>query len=342
MAGPTRKAKEPYRPKGIYQSIGRRFPRSLRAEVAKQLAYAGQRLDPEAWLGTVVSASLLVGIAATLVVYNLLVYVDPFLMFSAFLGGSIVTMVGIYTHLSAQIEDRKNRIERILPDALHIVSANIRAGMTPLVALRMAARPEFGPLEEEIKYATARSLGTESLTDIFRGMSEHIPSAIFARSVSLLAASLKGGGKLVSLLDRLAEDIRELQELKSDLITNTSLYVLFIVFTVVIGTPLLLAVSLHFTNLVADLQAQPTSTGEQLAGAGLALVIKAPLSQDFVSMASIVVMVVTSLIASALIGAIREGQEFSGLKYAPFLIIVSLIVFYVMRDVVLRYLRASG
>lgn len=340
---PLGKIKETARPIGLFQAIGRRFPISFRKSVRQQLMYAGQTLNVESWLGTAVTAGALFGIATVIAELDFLPYADLVLILAGFIAGAVLVWLAIYTHLTAQIEDRKNRIERILPDALHIIAANIKAGMTPLVAMRMAARPEFGPLEEEIKFATARALGTENLADIFRGMSDRMPSTIFQRSVTLLAASLKSGGKLVELLDRLAEDIRDLQELKSNLITNTSLYVIFIVFTVVVGTPLLLAVSFHFTNLVSELQrSSTTQQGSELSSAGLALVISSPLSQQFVFTASIVVVILTALLASALIGTIREGNELSGLKYSPFLIIISLLVFYFMRDFVLRFLRTTG
>jgi archaellum biogenesis protein FlaJ (TadC family) len=329
------------RPLGLYHAVGRRLPPDLRRNMRKQLDYAGQRLDAETWLGTVLVATFLFGIVFALTALIVFQVTDRFLLAVAFLCGIFLTPLAVYTHLTSQIDDRKNRIERILPDALHIISANIRAGMNPLVALRLAARPEFGPLEEEIKYATARALGTENITEIFRDMGTRIPSPLFQRAINLMAASLKGGGKLVELLDRLAEDIRELQELRDDLITNTNLYVLFIVFTVAVGTPLLLAVSFHFSNLVSELQRTPVSGGSDLSGTGLSLVISSPLSEQFVFAASLVVIVLTSLLASALIGAVREGQELSGLKYAPFLVLASLFVFYIMRDFVLKFLRAT-
>ena len=336
-----RKAREPARPFSLYQSIGRRLPLEFRRNVQRQLGYAGQPIEAEPWLGLalVLVAVFLFGLVMSLTTYAFLAINDAFLLAAAFFGGAVLAVVVIYTHLSMQIEDRKNRIERILPDALRILSANIRAGMTPLVALRMTARPEFGPLEEEIHYATARSLGTEGITEIFRGMSERIPSPLFERSINLLAASLHSGGKLVDLLDRLAEDIRETQELKNDLNTATGLYVLFIIFTVVVGTPLLLAVSYHFSDLVSGLQGTTAAGGEQLGGLGL--VISTPLSQNFIFLVSMTVITVTGLLASALIGAIREGNEVSGLKYAPFLIIASLLVFYFTRDVVLQFLKVA-
>src|SRR3989338_1305476 len=48
------------------------------------------------------------------------------------------------------------------PGFLLLVSSNINAGMTPFNSFQVAARPEFGPLAEEIKYAVSKSLGTTS------------------------------------------------------------------------------------------------------------------------------------------------------------------------------------
>ena len=37
-----------------------------------------------------------------------------------------------------------------MPDALHLISSNLRSGLTIDQALILSARPEFGPLQKEI------------------------------------------------------------------------------------------------------------------------------------------------------------------------------------------------
>ena len=48
------------------------------------------------------------------------------------------------------LEAKAKFMEKVLPDALQLMSSNLRAGMTPERALLLAARSEFGPLSDEI------------------------------------------------------------------------------------------------------------------------------------------------------------------------------------------------
>jgi len=328
---------------GAYHLVSSAFPRSARATIRQMLVYAGVKIEPDIWLGQVSLASLAVGALFAMAAWTLLFVQEPVFAAAAFAVGLVLVPVAAYVQLTAQIDERRTRIERVLPDALHIMAANVRTGMPPMIALRMTARPEFGPLEDEIKYVTTKSLGTESFTDAMNEMSKRIPSDIFARTISLIAASLKAGGRLAQLLESVAEDIRETQELKSELVTNSNLYILFIAFTVALGTPLLLAVSTHFVQMVADLQKTPigASLGDEAGVSGIGMVISTPFSVGFVQTAGYAVLIIGNIMAAALIGAIREGREANGLKYAPILIIISFAAFFVVKDLILQFLKST-
>jgi Flp pilus assembly protein TadB len=320
-------------------NLGRIMPAPARRGFRSTLVRAGTRMDPEEWLGNVITIGILVGTAAFFATWGIMNIFEPAMIALTTLGAFLLVLVAAWTMLYNVIDDRRQRIEKTLPDFLHILAANIRTGMSPAAALRMTARPEFGPLEEEIKYVTSRALGTESFTDLLRGMSERIPSEVFDRTIALIAASLKGGGQLAKLLESTADDIRENHELKQELITATNMYVMFVLFIVIAGTPLLLAVSYNFTKMVMGLQATPFGTPTVT---GLEVVLTTPLSPDFVFSAGMVVIVVTGALASALIGAIREGTETAGLRYAPILITVSVVLYFVMKDYILKFLSPAG
>lgn len=320
-------------------ALGKIVPLKVRCVFKKMLLHAGTTEEPEEWLGNLFLVGIMLSIAAFFVTWGILNMFEPAIIALATTGTFLVTLVGAWTLLLTTIDDRRKRVEKHLPDFLHILAANIRAGLTPIAALRMTARPEFGPLEEEIKYVTLKALGHESFTDLLRGMSERIPSEVFDRTIALVAASLKSGGQLAKLLESTAEDIRENQELKQELVTATNLYVIFVMFIVVGGTPLLLATSYNFTKMVAALQATPFSTPTIT---GLEVILTAPFSPDFVFSAGIVIIVVTCVLSSALIGAIREGSEAPGLKYTPLLVLISIVLFFLIKDVILKFLSPVG
>ena len=62
------------------------------------------------------------------------------------------------------------------------------------------------------------------------------------------------------------------------------------------------------------------------------------LTADFLTKIALVMLVMTSLLASMLMGVINEGKPKFGFKYAPTIIIGCIIVFFIANYVVGRYI----
>ncbi|MFH1257954.1 MAG: type II secretion system F family protein [Candidatus Micrarchaeota archaeon] len=319
----------------FYFFLSKFTTRSQRNHFRQELAYAGVSEEAEVWLGQVILLALLCGGAAFMAGWVLIGEALIQVLALYFVIAFMMVFVSFIVHLNAEIDDRKRRLEEVLPEALQVVAANLRAGMSPVVALRASARPEMGPLQEEIKLATTKSLGTESFTDAMHEMARKTTSAVFQKIVALFTASLKSGGHLALLLENTAADLREAQELKKELVSSTKLYAAFILFTVIIGTPMLLSVSIHFSEMVLKLQQQAPSQGiaSELSSVPL---ISTPLSPNFLNNSALVVLLITSVLASALLGVINRGNYSTGLKYAPMVAASSIAVFIIVKDYVLR------
>jgi flagellar protein FlaJ len=319
----------------LFYFLGALVPKGQRETFRQTLQYAGQDDEPQYWWGQRIFFSLLLA-AAVYAATRWLLKLPELYQLAAFPVGFMAFLLAFYVIVYAKVEDRRRRVEKILPDQLQMVAANIRSGMTPVVALRTAARPEFGILEEEIKYATTKSLGTENITDAMREMSKRIDSEVFERVVALFTASLKSGGKLARLLESTADDIRKDQDLKNELITSTKMYVMFIIFVVIVGTPVLLAISLQFIDMIIRLQA--TTAAQQEAGAAAlgGFGITVSLTKEFLTRMSYFILVANGILSAVLVGTIREGKALSGLKYAPFVVAVTLALFYVVQTFILK------
>lgn len=317
----------------IYLNFARIFPNSYRNHLARLLMYAGESgsYSVDYWLGSGTVLALLIAKVILLV---------PWAFFGSFqlkytLIAAIVFMLiefFIYIIIYFKAEDRTARIEKALPDALQLVAANLKAGMTPFKALRLAARKEFGPLSEEIEYATSRALGTESFEHTLLKISDRVNSETLDRALKLFTTAMRSGGHLAKLLEDLANDIAQTRELKNELVTNTKTYTAFILFTIIVGTPLLLAISIHFVQIVSDMQAKSNISN---VGFGLEFLAgKIAITPDFLTKVSIAMLVITSLLACMLLGVITEGKEKHGFRYAPFLIIGCLAVFYASKYII--------
>ncbi|MCX6775916.1 MAG: type II secretion system F family protein [Candidatus Micrarchaeota archaeon] len=317
----------------LYYAFGNLTPKGINKHIEEMLEYSGADMDARVWMGSVLLLSVLFGIAVLLFGWIVLELTPISILLLSSVAAFAFVVFSLYLILHFRVEDRKRRIENALPDALQLIAANVRAGLTPLAALRTAARPEFGPLEEEVRYVTAKSLGIGSFTDALTEMSKRIKSETLERTVALFVVSMRSGGSLAVLLENAADDIMEGQELRRQLITGTSMYIVFILFAVLIGMPVLLSISIEFVNMMSSLQQQSAQTS--LSGE-VGLTMGTPISADFLFNVSIFAIIATSITVSILIGVIHDGKELNGLRYTLYLFAVAIIVFLVMHTYILK------
>lgn len=316
----------------------------IESKVKTALVYAGSRDDPKRWIGLRIFISMLMGAIGFLIPFSLIplinvilgteIFFEPIitvlLMFGLSFGFFLLTAILFYLHISYVIDGRKKMVENILPDFLYLVGNNLKSGMSPFYAFRSAVRPEFGPLSEEIKIATQKSLGVESFSDALKTIGQRIDSKVLNDTTKFFAQALRSGGHIAQLIETTASDIKQTNKLKSELVTSTKMYTLFILFVVVIASPMLLSVSVQFLNILGSIQTQTAgfgggdasvAGGPSFASGGISI------TPEFMTMVSYGIIVVNSFLASIFIGLLGGGRIRDGLKYAPLMSIAGMILF---------------
>ena len=302
------------------------------------LKYAGISGDNDLYLGKKMILAMLFGLIGILLVLNVpaakVVIPGQFLVLTALIAGMAffcIAVLVIYMYIYYRIDGRVKMVEGILPDFLLLVASNVRAGMTPFAAFRSSARKEFGPLGEEIRIATSKSLGTESFNEALKQLSKRIASDSLRETVSFFAQSLSSGGKIAKLLETTAQDLRQTQALKKELVSSTRMYVMFVVFVVVIATPVLLSVSVQFLDMVSSIQAESQAGAVEDLSVGF-LATEMSFDVSFLQYVAYVLLLGNSLLASTFIGVIGEGKAKTGARYFPVLLVVSLLIFFIARS----------
>lgn len=335
----------------ISNSLAELTPKEFRKErIYPMLEFAGISEDFDIWLGKKILFSVLFGLIGFLLPLTFLnffqvVFLEPyhviFLSLFLFVLFSVLAITIFYLHLFYVIEGRSQRVEEILPDFLSLVASNIRAGMTPFSAFRQSSMDEFGPLAEEVKIATSKSLGTESFTHALRELSIRIRSRNLSETVSFFAQSIRSGGHIAKLLETTSNDLRRNQALKKELQSSTRMYVLFVVFVVLVATPLLLSVSVLFLEMINQVQSQitvaPTAVG-QIGFLSSELLV----STDFMRLIAFFLLAVNSFMGSLFIGLLETGKEKLGLRYFPLMVIVSFALFFVSTAVLSGILKLNA
>ena len=322
----------------IYKNICNRLSESISDKRRKlfyeMLNYAGIGQEFDFYLGRAVLLSLLFGLIGFLVPFSilknyLLVYFFP--MALAFIGlGFAFAFFAIaaaleYLYIYYRIENRKARVEGIFPDFLLLVASNLRAGMTPYSSLRAAARPEFAPLSEEIKYAASRALGTESFSEALKHVSGKIKSRVIYETITFFAIAMKSGGHLARMLEEAASSIKQTDELKKEISSATRMYVLFVIFIIVFAAPVLFSLSVKFVDMMAGIAKSSSFTG----GNEKVITISSgtEISRDFVFLLSSAMLLFNAFFTSLFLGILQKGRAKLGLKYFPIIFALSYAIF---------------
>ena len=212
---------------------------------------------------------------------------------------------------------------------LYLIAANMKSGMSPYNALKSSALEQFGPLKDEIEHAIALANSGKSLADSLLGISRHVKSETLSRTLRIFTNAIKSGARMSSLLEELANDISETRNLKRELVMNTKTYSLFIMFIIIIGAPLLMAISIHLFDVISGIQSSTLPSVSDNYGMN-AFLGKTTITRQFLMSISITMLVITGILSSMLLGVIKEGKMLYGMKYSPVVIIPSVILFYLV------------
>jgi Flp pilus assembly protein TadB len=316
----------------LYRNIIKVYPKNARVGLKKLMLYAGEeKKELQDVLAPVIVASVLFAVAAVLFQQNFLPE-NPVEGILSAISILLLAQLFFYLFYFFKADKRVKKVEEVLPDALQLMASNLNAGMTAFQAMKLAARSEFGPLKEEFDYATTKALGTESFSQALLNVGKRVNSPVLERAMKLISSSLKSGGHLAVLLEDLAEDIAETKSLKNELVTNTKTYSMFIMFTIIVGAPLLLAISIHFVKIVVDMKASANISATEFGIEFMSGAIT--LTPEFLTKMAVVILFITSLLACMLFGVISSGKEKFGLKFGPMVIAAALVIFFIAKYLV--------
>ncbi len=254
----------------------------------------------------------------------------------------LLLMALFYLLILMTADNRARKVEEVLPDALQMISANIRAGMTLENAIWMAAKPELGPLEEEIRIVSGKAFGGKPITAALSEMGERVRSKRLERSVKLLNEGIKLGGEVAPLLDEVARDLKTNNLLSKEIAGATTMYMIFIIFTAVIASPVMFAASNYYAEMAFFISQQqensmPTeglATGATGGGFTSFMSVGSKKSADAITpdefqQFAIASVIVTTFFSALTLAVIRYGKMTRGIQYIPVFMLAGLGIFFV-------------
>lgn len=310
----------------IYLTIGNLIPRELRVKFRKKLLYSTIGVNPPRFLGFMLTFGLIFGLILSYVIQSFGLLPIPV----GFLLSFLIIEASFYVWILLSIESKARFVEEILPDALQLMSSNMRAGLTTDKALLLAARPEFGPFSDEIRRIGRELMTGKSFTASLAKTNQRIKSEILNKTIDLMIKSVRSGGKLADLLDQVSADIRDQQIIKKEIRASVLMYVLFIFIAIAFGAPLLFAMSSFLVKLlVANMAIISAEMPETLEVGSMPIAMASvQISPDFIKIFAIISLGVSSVFGSMIMGLILRGNEKAGLKFIPLMLILSIGIFF--------------
>jgi archaeal flagellar protein FlaJ len=305
--------------------LARLLPKKMRDGYIQLVGFSSLKVHPETFIALAITLGVVVGFTITLATsgYEL----PPLLVFVAsFLAIELL----VYIWLTLNVSAKAHQVENALPDALQLMSSNIRAGLTTDKALLMSARPEFGALEEEIRRVGKETMAGRNLTDALSRMTIHIKSNDLSRTVELIINSIRSGGQLADLLDQTAEDLRDQQIIQKEIAASVLMYVLFIFIAIAMGAPALFAMSSFLVKLLSANMSMiakempkdfdTTSMPIKLTGTSI--------NTEFIRTYSLISITISCIMGGMIMGLILKGEEKEGFKFIPIMLFIALALFF--------------
>ncbi|MEM2089655.1 MAG: type II secretion system F family protein [Candidatus Pacearchaeota archaeon] len=318
----------------MYRALARLFPWYSK-KIERLTMLIDFKKDPKEFAGFIIFLAFVLGIAAFIFVFFFLKW-----FYAIACGVAMFFIVlGLFELLlNLKADARAKEAEAALPDALQLMATNLRAGLTTDKALLVSAREEFGILNEEFKRVAKEIATGRDITEALNAMSKRIKSPLVERTIQLIIFGITSGGELASLLEESAAGLRQQYITKKQIHTSVLMYTIFIIVAVALIAPLLFGLSSVLVETMqttlSGIEAPPPEVTTQIPLS----ISPVAIDINIIKIFTIILLVVTAVLSSFVLGLITKGEEKEGLKYIPILTSSAVIVFFVVRIAIVKLL----
>lgn len=277
----------------------------------------------------------IIGILIGLVFSSIALLITKRLIISIILIFVIPILAYFYFYFLNQLKKyrRIKKIEEVFPDFLQLMSSNLRAGITIDRSMLLSVREEFDPLDKEIQKAGREIATGKSMETSLLNMAERIGSEKIRKTILLIISGMRAGGNLATLLEQTATNMRENLFIEKKAASNVLMYVIFIFVAVAAGAPALFGLSTVLVEILTNLLSGIPDVGSVSLPFTLSAI---SVSVTFIKYFALTFIVVIDLLAALVLGLVSKGEEKEGIKYFPFILVISLVIFFVIRVLLLK------
>ena len=247
-------------------------------------------------------------IAGIVAVINFLYFAHNPMVFQALGMLTVALALGPSLSISYSEYSSTREVETMFPLYLGDVVDGVRAGMTLPIAMKTAAKHDYGRLNPSVRQMAAQMDWGVPFDDVLKAFAESVGTALIKRTVATIIETHRSGGNIVDVLQAISGAIIEVNVIKKERASHiygqmiTGYTIFFVFLGVLIGLQKFLLPSL-------------SGLGGSLEG-GLSSNVDSGL-YDLMFSAMIVIQGTFSGIA---IGKMAEGSVFGGVKHSVALV----------------------
>ncbi len=201
------------------QQFERIFNETQRGQLQQQLYEAGwYTITPAKIAARIVAGSLFgftLGISLAAYMHSLgLLYIAGIVMFT--ISGAYLPL----SRLKIAVKTRKIKIQKALPDLLDMLASTVQAGLAFNAALGTAQEIAVGPLGEELKAVLSEVRLGRSRSDALKSMANRVKQEQLSTTVTAIVQAERLGSNLATVLEELAEEVRNRRMIRAEEIAN--------------------------------------------------------------------------------------------------------------------------
>ncbi len=325
------------------------LPLQLKVPLEESIIYAQVRTrDFDALIGGLVVLFIIAAVITPFILY--FVFQSTLLALAGIPAGFFVSYFLLRSVFFFVADGFNSKIEKVLPDLLLLMAANLRAGMIPESSFLASIKPEFGKLNALLNNAAVETQGGKSFKDALLEMAQRTNSAYFRDSIRIIAEGIRSGAELHSILENLADNLLQNESIRNDMKAQVRSYSLFIFLAACIAAPLLYGVASFLITILDNIgTASSASTASAVSipsAVGFSSIFSSfslpNIPQTTVFYIAMLNVIITTVSSALLNGILNSGRARDGLKYIPAFLVLGLGIFLSVRTGVQFFFASSN
>ena len=333
-------------PRNIRTALAKALPKQISVGMKEEFIYAqmgGENLDDS--IGSIVIILIISAVVSAIAAQYFLHF--PLYAVGAALGVFFGGLLLVRSLVSMIADSVSAKIEKVLPDMLLLMAANLRAGMIPESSFIASMKPEFGKLNYLLNKAAIETQAGKTFSEALLEMNDMTNSEFFKDSVRIISEGIRSGAELHLILENLASNLLQNESIRNDMKAQVKSYSLFIFIAATLAGPLLYGVSSFLIGIldqVGKSTSNSTSATNLPSGTlGMFSGFTLPhISVTLIIAISVINVIITTASSALLGGILNTGKAKSGIKNIPIYTLIGLGIFFMVRIGVSIFFASSS